>query len=256
MTASATYPSLRDKRVFITGGGSGIGAALTAAFTRQRANVHFVDIAEPASHMLVDSLRREAVDHRVSFTSCDIRDVEALRAAIQDIEAKHGAIDVLVNNAASDERHNWRDVTPEFWDERMALNLRPQFFAIQAVAPGMIAAGGGSIINFGSISWKIALGEMPAYVAAKAAIHGLTRTMARDLGTSNIRVNTVIPGAVMTERQLDKWISPDDERQIQTNQCLKQRLLPVHVVPTVLFLAADDSAQCTAQEYVVDGGWC
>lgn len=256
MRASAIYPSLKDKNVFITGGGSGIGACLTSAFVRQGARVALVDIDDDASHNLVDSLRSEAPDHDVTFYHCDIRDIPSLQATIAEIEQIHGPIGVLVNNAARDDRHDWREVTPAYWDERMAINLRPQFFTIQAVAPQMARAGGGSIINFGSISWKLAQGNMPGYTTAKAAVHGLTRTMARDLGESNIRVNTVIPGAIMTARQLEKWIAPEDEERIHANQCLKQRLLPEHLAPTVLFLAADDSAQCSAQEYVVDGGWC
>lgn len=256
MSTAAVYPSLHDKTVFITGGGSGIGAELTRAFTRQNANVHFVDIADEASYDLVDALHQESATYRVAFTNCDIRDIDALQRTVHNVEAEHGAIGVLINNAASDDRHDWRDISPEYWDERMAINLRPQFFTIQAAAPGMAKAGGGSIINFGSISWKVALGDMPGYTTAKAGVHGLTRTMARDLGASNIRVNTVIPGAILTERQLDKWIDAEDEARIQANQCLKQRLLPEHVAPTVLFLGADDSAQCTAQEYVIDGGWC
>lgn len=255
-SASAIYPSLEAKHVFITGGGSGIGAALTAAFVRQGSRVSFVDIDDQASTALLDTLRAENPAGDLHYEHCDIRDIPALQNAIQRLEEERGAIRVLINNAARDDRHNWREVTPEYWDERMAINLRPQFFAIQTVAPGMATAGGGSIINFGSISWKVAQGGMPGYTTAKAAVHGLSRTMARDLGESNIRVNTIIPGAIMTGRQLEKWISPEDEEQIQANQCLKQRLLPEHLAPTALFLAADDSAQCTAQEYVVDGGWC
>ncbi|MES1937761.1 SDR family NAD(P)-dependent oxidoreductase [Salinisphaera hydrothermalis] len=256
MTQSAIYPSLEGRTAFVTGGGSGIGAELVSALTRQKANVHFVDIDVAASEALVARLQDESGDHRVAFTHCDIRDVDRLQQTIRDVEAEHGAIRVLVNNAANDDRHDWQSVTADYWDERMAINLRPQFFAIQAAAPGMANAGGGSIINFGSISWKVALGGMPGYTTAKAAIHGLTRGMARDLGESNIRVNTIIPGAIITERQLDKWITPEDEARIQANQCLKQRLLPEHVAPTVLFLAADDSAGCTAHEYFIDAGWC
>lgn len=256
MSNSAIYPSLKSRHVFITGGGSGIGAALTAAFVRQGARVTFVDIDEQASSTLVDSLRAEKPDAEVTYRYCDIRDIAALQESIRQAVEDYGPVRVLINNAARDDRHDWREVTPEYWEERMAVNLRPQFFTIQAVAPGMVAAGGGSIINFGSISWKLAQGNMPAYTTAKAAVHGLTRTMARDLGESNIRVNTIIPGAIMTERQLDKWITPEAEQQIQANQCLKQRLLAEHLAPTALFLAADDSGQCSAQEYVVDGGWC
>lgn len=256
MSNSAIYPSLESRHVFITGGGSGIGAALTTAFVRQGARVTFVDIDEQSSNTLLDKLRAEKADAQVTYRYCDIRDIAALQESIRQAVESYGAVRVLINNAARDDRHDWREVTPEYWDERMAVNLRPQFFTIQAVAPGMADAGGGSIINFGSISWKLAQGNMPAYTTAKAAVHGLTRTMARDLGESNIRVNTIIPGAIMTERQLDKWITPEAEQQIQSNQCLKQRLLAEHLAPTALFLSADDSGQCSAQEYVVDGGWC
>lgn len=256
MSNSAIYPSLEARHVFITGGGSGIGAALTTAFVRQGARVTFIDIGEQASTALVEGLRAEKADAQVTYRYCDIRDIAALQESIRQAVESYGPVRVLINNAARDDRHDWRDVTPEYWDERMAVNLRPQFFTIQAVAPGMAAAGGGSIINFGSISWKLAQGNMPGYTTAKAAVHGLTRTMARDLGESNIRVNTIIPGAIMTERQLDKWITPEAEQQIQSNQCLKQRLLAEHLAPTALFLGADDSGQCSAQEYVVDGGWC
>lgn len=255
MSQFANYPSLAGRPVFITGGGSGIGAALVAAFVRQHAIVHFVDIDAEASQTLVATLQTESDSHRVSFDLCDIRDVAALQRSVRDFEADQGPIRVLVNNAANDDRHDWREVTPDYWDERMAINLRPQFFAIQAVATGMARAGGGSIINFGSISWKVALGDMPGYTTAKAAIHGLTRSMARDLGESAIRVNTVIPGAILTKRQLEKWITPEDKTHLASIQCLKQHLAPEHVAPTVLFLAADDSAQCTAHEYFVDAGW-
>jgi NAD(P)-dependent dehydrogenase (short-subunit alcohol dehydrogenase family) len=228
---------------------------LTTAFARQGSVVTFVDIDDAAGQRLVGQLRAENSVHAVHYYPCDIRDIVKLQTTIGEIEQKHGPITVAVNNAARDDRHDWRNVTPEYWDERMAINLRPQFFTIQAVAPQMQRAGVGSIINFGSISWKCAEPGMPAYTTAKAAIHGLTRTMARELGESHIRVNTVTPGAIITERQLEKWISAEDEARIQAHQCLKQRLLPEHIPPIVLFLAADDSAQCTAQEYIVDGGW-
>ncbi|NNC22788.1 SDR family oxidoreductase [Salinisphaera sp. USBA-960] len=254
MTTNTIYPSLNNKTVLITGGGSGIGAALTTAFVRQGATVAFIDIDTLASEQLIESLRTENSDHRVEFHRCDIRDIASLQTTIADINAALGPITALVNNAANDDRHDWRDVTPEYWDERMAINLRPQFFTIQAVAPAMIDAGGGSIINFGSVSWQKAQGYMPGYTTAKAAVHGLSRTMARDLGEANIRVNTVVPGAVITQRQLDNWIGPDDEAQIQSQQCLKKRLLPEHLAPMALFLAADESAGCTAQEFIVDGG--
>ncbi|KAG4080775.1 hypothetical protein HA402_009946 [Bradysia odoriphaga] len=252
--ANAQYPSLIDRTVFITGGGSGIGAALTRAFHRQGARVAFIDIAEQASFQLITELEVQT-GRAPWFRHCDIRDVAALQSAIREAGEQLGPIQVLVNNAASDDRHDWRTIDPHYWDDRMAINLRPAFFAIQAAAPQMITAGGGSIINFGSISVQLALGGLSSYVAAKAAVHGLTRSLARDLGVDGIRVNTVVPGCIMTERQLEKWISPADEARIQDHQCLKLRLLPEHVAPTVLFLAADDSAQLTAHEFSVDGGW-
>jgi NAD(P)-dependent dehydrogenase (short-subunit alcohol dehydrogenase family) len=251
---SARYPSLAQRVVFITGGGSGIGAALTRAFHLQGARVAFIDIDERVSRTLVDQLIAET-GSGPWFRACDIRDVDALRTSIQAVGEEFGAIHVLINNAANDERHDWRVIEPEYWDERMNVNLRSMFFAIQAAAPQMIEAGGGSIINFGSISVQVALGGLAAYVTAKAAAHGLTRTMARDLGGHGIRVNTLVPGCIITERQLEKWISPADEVRIQEHQCLKLRLLPEHVAPTALFLAADDSRQITGQEFPVDGGW-
>ncbi|WP_448090635.1 SDR family NAD(P)-dependent oxidoreductase [Pseudomonas azerbaijanoccidentalis] len=252
--ANAQYPSLQGRTVFITGGGSGIGAALTRAFHLQGARVAFIDIAEEASRQLVDDLQAQT-GRAPWYKHCDIRDVDSLQATIREAGEQLGPISALVNNAASDNRHDWQEVDTAYWDEGMAINLRPAFFAIQAAAPQMIAAGGGSIINFGSISVQLALGGLSSYVTAKAAVHGLTRSLARDLGADGIRVNTVVPGCIMTERQLEKWITPADEARIQEHQCLKLRLLPEHVAPIVLFLAADDSAQLTAHEFPVDGGW-
>lgn len=251
---SAHYPSLKARVVFVTGGGGGIGAALTQAFHRQGARVAFVDIDDEASQALCDDLQAET-GRAPLYRRCDIRDIEALKATIDEVSEALGPIRTLINNAANDDRHDWREVSVDYWDERMSLNLRPMFFAAQAVADRMAAAGGGSIINFGSISVRLALGGLPAYVTAKAAVHGLTRSLARDLGEQNIRVNTLLPGCIMTQRQLDKWITPEDEKRIQQHQCLKVRLEPAHVAPTVLFLAADDSAQLTGQEFPVDGGW-
>jgi len=253
-STSARYLSLAQRVIFITGGGSGIGAALTRSFHLQGARVAFIDIDEKASRTLVKELEDET-GSSPWFGVCDIRDVQALRATIQAVGETLGPIHVLINNAASDDRHDWRKIEPDYWDERMNLNLRSMFFAIQAVAPQMIEAKGGSIINFGSISVQVALGGLAAYVTAKAAAHGLTRTMARDLGAYGIRVNTLVPGCIITERQLQKWISPADEIRIQEHQCLKLRLLPEHVAPTALFLGADDSRQITGQEFPVDGGW-
>ncbi len=249
----AVYPSLRDRVVFVTGGASGIGAEEVTQFARQGAKVAFVDIADDAANTLVETLR--AAGHPAPhYRHCDIRDIAALQAAMASTAAVLGPITVLVNNAANDQRHGYQDVTVEYWDERMATNLRHQFFAIQAVAPMMKAAGGGSIINFGSISWHTNSGGMPAYTTAKAAVEGLTKGMARDLGPDGIRVNTVIPGWIMTQRQIDLWLTPDAEEQLLRAQCLKAKLVPEDVARMVLWLAADDSRMCTSQLWVVDGG--
>ncbi|MBS9403520.1 SDR family oxidoreductase [Halomonas sp. TRM85114] len=251
---SARHPSLDKRVVFITGGGSGIGAAMTRAFHRQGAIVAFVDINDEASQALVEELDTESSE-APHYYRCDIRDVAALQGIIAEVGQSLGPIHTLVNNAANDDRHSWREVDVAYWDERMSLNLRPMFFAAQAAAEQMIEAGGGSIINFGSVSVQMALGGLPAYVTAKAAVHGLTRSLSRDLGVHNIRVNTLVPGSVMTERQLEKWIGPEDEAAIQARQALKLRLEPQHIAPAALFLASDDSAAITGQELAVDGGW-
>lgn len=251
---TASYPTLKNKSVFITGGGTGIGASLTAGFAAQGAKVAFVDIEAGASQALVDEIEKQN-GNKVCFIKCDIRDILALQKAITLAAKQHGHIDVLVNNAANDQRHEISTVTPEFWDDRMAINLRPQFFAVQAVAESMKAAKKGSIINFGSTSWKKGQGGMPAYTAAKAAIHGLTRGLARDLGPYNIRVNTLVPGWVTTERQLRLWLTPEADAERARTQCTPGRVLPDHITAMALFLASDDGAGCTAQEFVVDGGW-
>jgi NAD(P)-dependent dehydrogenase (short-subunit alcohol dehydrogenase family) len=249
----AHYPSLRHRVVFVTGGGGGIGAEQVTLFAAQGAKVAFVDIAVEQSHALVAKLR-DAGHPAPLFQHCDLRDVGALQAAIAEAARQLGPITVLVNNAANDQRHKWEDVTPEYWDERMATNLRHQFFAIQATAPIMRAAGGGSIINFGSASWHNMQGGMPAYTTAKAGVEGLTRGMARDLGADAIRVNTVIPGWIMTERQVTLWLTPEAEANLMHMQCLKQKLVPADVARLVLWLASDDSRMCSGQLWVVDGG--
>jgi NAD(P)-dependent dehydrogenase (short-subunit alcohol dehydrogenase family) len=249
----AIYPSLRDRVVFITGGASGIGAEHVTQFAAQGAKVAFVDIADDAAHALIG--RIEAAGHSAPlYQRCDLKDIAALQTAIADVARRLGPITVLVNNAANDQRHRFEDMTVEYWDERLATNLRHQFFAIQAVAPMMRSAGGGSIINFGSVSWHSLQGGMPAYTTAKAAVEGLTRGMARDLGPDKIRVNTVIPGWIMTERQITLWLTPDAEKNLIQVQCLKEKLAPADVTRMVLWLASDDSRMCTAQLWVVDAG--
>lgn len=250
----AIFPSLKGKSVFITGGGSGIGESLVTAFARQGAKVAFVDIAKEASEALC--ARLEAEDTIVPvFRHCDIRDVRALQTTMRELAAQIGDFDVLVNNAASDDRHQLEDVTPEYWDDRIAINERPMFFTCQAVVPGMKKKGGGSIINIGSIGWQISTPGYPVYATAKSSVNGLTRGLARDLGPHRIRVNTVTPGWVMTERQIKLWLDEKGEEDIKRNQCLQDKVLPWHIARMVLFLAADDSVMCTAQEFTVDGGW-
>ncbi|MBM3596717.1 MAG: SDR family oxidoreductase [Alphaproteobacteria bacterium] len=251
---TAIYPSLRGKVVFITGGGSGIGASIVEHFCAQRCEVAFVDIAVAEATSLVDRIAARGLP-RPLFVQCDLRDIAALQAAIDRVGRELGTIRVLVNNAGNDDRHHFAKVTPDYWDDRVAVNLRHQFFAAQAVHAGMKAAGGGSIINFGSISWMNAEGGYAAYTASKAAVHGLTRSLARDFGPDNIRANTVVPGWIMTERQIKLWLDESGERQIQENQCLKEKLYPPDIARMVLFLAADDSRLCTAQNFVVDAGW-
>ncbi len=243
MSDFAKYPSLKGKKVLVTGGASGIGALTVGAFAEQGADVAFLDRDEAASTRV-----SEATGAR--FALCDLRDA----AGLQDAIAKLGTFDVLVNNAARDDRHDWKEVTPEYWDERMATNLRHMFFAIQAVAPGMIEANGGSIINLGSNSWWEAGGGFPAYATAKAAVHGLTRTMARELGGHRIRVNTVVPGWIMTDRQKQLWATPEALEAHRNRQCLPDLIEPIYVARMVLFLASDDAAMCSASNYMVEAG--
>ena len=250
-SAHAVYPSLAGRAVFVTGGGSGIGAAIVAAFARQKSKVAFVDIDEKASAAVQAGLG----DTPGHFERCDVRDVAALRQAIQNARERLGPITVLVNNAARDDRHASEEVTPEYWDERIAVNLKHQFFASQAVAPMMKEAGGGSIINMGSTSWMIGLGGMVAYTASKSAVTGLTRSLARDLGPFNIRVNTLLPGWIMTERQTTLWLTPEGEKTLMQSQCLKRKLYPEDIAKVALFLASDESGACTNQDFIADGGW-
>lgn len=252
--AFTTYPSLRDAAVLITGGASGIGAAMVEQFTVQGARVAFLDLADESAALLIDAIA-DGAQHRPIFLHCDLTEIASLRSTIQKVETKLGPIRVLVNNAANDDRHKFDDVTPEYWNERMNVNLRHHFFAIQAIAPGMTRAGGGSIINMSSIAWMIPSTGLPAYVTAKAGIVGLTRTLARELGSAGIRVNAVSPGAIMTERQRRLWMTPDYIAEIMQRQSLKRELLPEDVARLVLFLAADDSSGITGQNFVIDGGW-
>jgi D-xylose 1-dehydrogenase len=250
--AFAVYPSLHDAGVIVTGGASGIGMEIVRAFAGQQSQVGFLDFDAERGTALAGELR--AAGGRVRFEPCDLRDVEALRRAVDALRAAHGPATVLVNNAARDDRHRWDEVTAEYFDERMASNLRHMFFAIQAVAPGMIAAGGGSIVNLGSDSWWRAGGGFPAYTTAKAAVHGLTRGMARDLGPHRIRVNTLVPGWTMTERQKRLWVTPEKLAAQLTAQCLPDPIEPVYVARMALFLASDDGAMCTANNYMVEAG--
>jgi NAD(P)-dependent dehydrogenase (short-subunit alcohol dehydrogenase family) len=249
------YPSLRARRVFVTGGGSGIGAAIVAAFAAQGSRVAFVDIAEDASRTLAESIAARG-DQAPWWRRCDVRDIAALQSAIADAAAAlAGDFDVLVNNVASDDRHSIEQVTPEYWAERMEINERPAFFAIQAVVPGMRRLGGGSIVNFGSTGWQSKGGEYPCYAIAKSSVNGLTRGLAGPLGKDRIRINTVSPGWVLTERQKALWLNAEGEQAIARNQCLPDRMGPDDITPMVLFLASDDARMCTAQEFKVDAGW-
>lgn len=245
----AIYPSLENQTVFLSGGATGIGAEIVKGFAAQGAKVGFLDFDADASAALV-----EATDGHVVHEFCDLRDIGALRSAIGRLKERIGPAQVLVNNAARDDRHAWADVEPDYWDERFATNLKHMFFAIQAVAPDMIAAGKGAIINMGSNSWWEAGGGFPAYTTAKSAVHGLTRTMARDLGGHRIRVNTVVPGWVMTERQKELWAKPAALEKHRDRQCLPDLIEPHYIARMVLFLASDDAAMCTANNYMVEAG--
>ena len=252
-TRHANYPTLRGKRVLVTGGASGIGEGLVEAFVAQGARVLFCDIADPAAEALVARLSPGAA-HTPLYRRCDLTDVEAVQALVAEADTVLGGLDVLVNNAGNDDRHKLADVTPAYWDDRMAVNLRHLFFAAQAAVPPMRRAGGGVILNFGSISWHLGLKEMPLYQTAKAAIEGLTRSLARDLGRDGIRVATIVPGNVQTPRQ-ERWYSPEGEAEIVASQCLDGRIQPSDVASLVLFLASDDARMCTGHNYFIDAGW-
>jgi D-xylose 1-dehydrogenase len=252
--AFARYPSLSGRTVFVTGGATGIGAELVAQFARQGARVGFVDVQERAAADL--ALELEALTGtRPWFQACDVAGIGELTAAIEACGRALGLVDVLISNAAVDERRGVDDITEQFWDEMLRVNLRPHFFGAQAVAPGMRQRGRGSIINLGSITWHAGFADVAAYSTAKAGIEGLTRSLARDLGRDGIRVNCLIPGWTMTDRQLRHWITPVAEAEIERNQCLPGRVEPADVARLALWLAADDSRMCTSQTWVVDGGW-
>ena len=243
----AVYPSLRGKRVLVTGGGSGIGAGIVEAFVRQGSDVAFFDIGREDSQGV-------AAATGARFEAVDLLDIPATQAAIARLAEEDGAFDILVNNAANDDRHTVEQVTEDYWDNRLGVNLKHKFFCAQAVIPGMREKGGGAIVNLGSISWHLALPELTLYQTAKAAIEGLTRSLARELGPDNIRVTCVVPGNIRTPRQM-KWYTPEGEAEIVSAQCLKGRLVPEDVAAMVLFLASDDARLVTGHEYFVDAGW-
>lgn len=250
---TATYSDLRDKVVLVTGGGSGIGEHIVREFARQQARVAFMDVAIEPSRRLARTLAGEGMS--VDFEPCDLTDIPALRKSIAAIVSRLGPVQVLVNNAAHDERHATDAVTEEIWDSRLAVNLKHQFFCAQAVLSGMQAAGAGNIVNLGSTSWMVGQGGMAAYTASKSGVLGLTRSLARDYGKYGIRVNAVAPGWIMTQRQLDKWLTPESEAELMARQCLKRKLQPVEIARFIVFLASDEASACTNQQYVVDGGW-
>jgi D-xylose 1-dehydrogenase len=248
----AIYPDHVNRSVLVTGGGSGIGEAITRGFARQKARIGFIDIADAPSRALTQELRAQGAD--ITYVHADLTDTSAMVAAIDTIRAANGPITALINNAAHDERHETEQVTPAYFDERVAVNLKHAFFAAQAVLPDM-KVGGGSIVNFSSISWMAGVGGMAIYTACKSAMLGLTRSLARDYGPFGIRVNAVAPGWIRTGRQEQLWITPEGEADMLRAQCLKRWLLPDEVANMVLFLASDDASACTAQHFVVDGGW-
>ena len=251
MSNEAVYPSLNNKVVVVTGGGSGIGESITRSFIKQGAKVAFLDFNEKDSIKLIKDLNTD----NLHFEFCDLRDIEQLKNSIKKISSKFGPIQILVNNAARDDRHSLQSVTSEYFDERIATNLKHQLFASQAVVSDMEKNGGGAIINMGSTSWMIGQGGMPCYTTAKSAIQGLTRGLARDLGPKNIRVNCVVPGWIMTERQVDMWLTPESEKELMDCQCIKRKLFPKDIARFVLFMASDEASACSNQSFVVDGGW-
>ena len=250
---AAIYPDLKGLVVLVTGGGSGIGEAIVRHFAAQQAKVAFIDIAVEPSRALVKDLAAAGME--VHFEPCDLTDIPALQRSIAAIRKSVGPIQILVNNAANDERHPTEEVTEAMWDSRLAVNLKHQFFCAQAVIPDMKALGKGSIVNLGSTSWMIGQGGMAGYTASKSAVLGLTRSLARDFGVYGIRVNAVAPGWIMTRRQLERWVTPEGEAEILARQCLKRKLQPSEVAKVIVFLASEEASAVTNQQYIVDGGW-
>lgn len=253
MKMNASYPSLADRAVLVTGGASGIGAALVKAFTDQGARVAFVDIDVDAGESLAHSLRD--APHPPLFGHVDLTDLSALERFVDGLEDRIGPLRVLMNNAANDARHAFDETTPDRWDAGIAVNLRHQFFAAQFASRGMRRAGGGAIVNFGSVSWMLKQSNLPVYATAKSAVTGLTRSLARELGPHFIRVNTLVPGWTMTDKQQRLWVDDAARAEIAKGQCIASPVMPEHIAQMALFLAADDSMMCTGQEFIVDGGW-
>jgi len=251
--AGAIHPDLKGKTVLITGGGQGIGAETVRLFAAQGSKVGFVDLAAQPSRALVEELTKAG--GTVHFEECDVTDIEALKAAIGRIRAALGPITVLVNNAAHDQRHKFSEVTSDYFDDRMRINLKHAFFASQAVIPDMVAAGGGSIVNLGSCSWLMGSDDLTVYATLKSAAYGLTRVLAREFGKDNIRVNCVLPGWIMTQRQMELWLTPEGEETLMRSQALKRKLTPNDLAKSVLFLASDEASGMTSQQIIVDGGW-
>lgn len=247
---AAIYPDLAGKVVIVTGGAGGIGEAITRAFISQKAKVGFLDIDAARGERLQAELGDDSL-----FVPADVTDIAGLKAAIQIVRDRFGPIAVLINNAAHDERHDTLEVTEEYWDGRLAVNLKHQFFAAQAVLPDMKATGRGAIVNLGSCSWVIGQGGMAAYTASKSAVLGLTRSLARDFGEFGVRVNAIAPGWIMTERQLELWVTPETEKSIYENQCLKRPLVPDDIARVVVFMSSDEAGAITNQHHIVDGGW-
>ncbi|MBN9064354.1 MAG: 3-oxoacyl-ACP reductase [Rhizobiales bacterium 65-9] len=250
---AAVYSDLAGKVALVTGGASGIGESIVRHFARQKSKVVFFDIKAEAGATLAKTLTAEGLS--ALFLEVDVTDIAALRNGVEQARQALGPIQILINNAAHDERHRTEDVTPDYWDDRLAVNLKHQFFAAQAVLPDMKAANAGAIVNFGSTSWMAAQGGMAAYTASKSAVLGLTRSLARDYGPYNVRVNAIAPGWIMTERQIEKWLTPEAEVELLKRQCLKRKLTPDELAKFTVFLASDEASACTAQHYVVDGGW-